>query len=453
MKFDAAVIGGGPGGYTAAQAIAGTGRTVVLFEKNQLGGTCLNRGCIPTKALLHTAFLYREMEAGSSVGVTAEKVSLDFAAMQEYKNNVVNRLREGVARQMKTAKVTVVTGKAVVTGKGQITCEGEIYEAEDIVIASGSRVSCPPIPGRDLQGVYTSDDLLEGGGLEFDSLIIIGGGVVGMECACIYRNIGSEVTVLEAMDRILPLMDKESAQRIAMPLKKSGVKIETGARVSEITGEPGNMTVTYTDRKGSSISVTAQGVLMAAGRRADTEGLFADGTGPETDRGAIVGDEAGRTSIPHLYVIGDAKAGNIQLAHVAEAQGVNVAAAIDGKPLPVDVSVVPSCVYTSPEAASAGLSEEAAKEAGMDVVCAKYLTGANARCTIEAAGSGYVKLVADRETLRLLGVQMVCPRATDLISEAALAILKGLTVKDLASVIHPHPTFSEMIHGAAMQLL
>ena len=453
MKFDAAVIGGGPGGYTAAEAISGTGRSVVLFEKNLLGGTCLNRGCMPTKAMLRAAETFREMNSGHEIGVMAENVRLDFPVMQQWKNKVVQELRDGVARQMKTAKVTVVYGEARVTGEGTVSCGGETYEVSDIVIAAGSKVSVPPIPGRDLAGVYDSDDLLEGDGVQLASLIIIGGGVVGIECASVYQTIGTDVVVLEAMDQILPLMDREIAQRVGMSLKKKGTRIETKARVSAISGEPGSMKVTFTDKKGKEQSVTAEGVLMAAGRRANTEGLFAPDVQPETERGAILGDEAGRTSIPHIYVIGDAKARNIQLAHVAQAQALNAAAAIDGKPLPMDLSVIPSCVYTSPEAASVGLSEEAAKAEGKAVITAKYLTGANGKCVIDSAESGYVKLIAEAETGRIAGAQLVCPRATDLIAELALAVQRKLTIEELFAVIHPHPTFSEMIHGAAGILL
>ena len=244
-------------------------------------------------------------------------------------------------------------------------------------------------------------------------------------------------------------MDKEIAQRLTMILKKRGLDIEAKATVQKIEGEPGNMTVTYVDKKGAEHTVTAQGVLAAAGRKANVDGLFGENFSLEMERGAIVGDVDGRTSVPHVYVIGDAKAKNIQLAHVASAQGENAVAVITGKKPPLDMSVVPSCVYTTPEIASVGLTEENAKANGIAVKSGKYLTGANGKCLIEGTESGYVKLVTDKENGRILGAQLVCPRATDMVGELALAIQKGLTAADLSEVIHPHPTFSEMLFGAA----
>ena len=225
--------------------------------------------------------------------------------------------------------------------------------------------------------------------------------------------------------------------------------MEAKASVQKITGTPGEMTVTYTDKKGAEHTVTAQGVLAAAGRKANLDGLFGPDFSLELDRGAVVGDDMGRTSVPHVYVIGDAKAKNIQLAHVASAQGENVVAVIAGKNPPLDLSVVPSCVYTEPEIASVGLTEEGAKAAGIPVKTGKYLTGANGKCLIEGTESGYVKLVTDGASGRILGAQLVCPRATDMVGELTLAIQKGLTADDLSAVIHPHPTFSEMLFGAA----
>lgn len=449
MTYDIAIIGGGPGGYTCAEKAAKAGRKVVLFEKAFLGGTCLNRGCMPTKSLLHSAETYTAIQHAASLGVNVSEVSYDFGVMHRRKNEVVEKLRQGVAQLMKAGKIDVVEGEARVEGPGVVSCNGETYEAADIVVASGSKVASPPIPGKELPGVYNSNDLLVGDGIPFDSLIIIGGGVVGTECASIYLALGAEVTILEAADHILPLMDKEIAQRLALILKKQGAKVEAKAFVSRIEGVPGNMSVTWTDKKGKEQVSTAQGVLLAAGRIANTDGLFAPGAEPEMEKGAILADDQGRTSIPHLYVIGDAKAHNIQLAHVAEAQGTNAAAVIAGKEPPMDMRVVPNCVYTTPEVASVGLSEEQAKTEGIEVKCGKYLTGANGKCLIEDTESGYVKLVADKETGVILGAQLVCPRATDLIGELAVVVQQELTANELASVIHPHPTFIEMILGAA----
>lgn len=449
MQFDLAIIGGGPGGYTAAEKAARAGLQVVLFEQEDLGGTCLNRGCMPTKALLHSAETFAALGKAEALGIQARDISYDFAAMHRRKDTVVETLRQGVEKLMKANKITVARGQACIQEAGLVTCQGERYEVKDIIIATGSQVSYPPIPGIDLPGVWNSRDILEGGGQDFTSLVIIGGGVVGVECATLYRCLGCQVTVLEAADHILPFMDKEIAQRLTMILKKQGVSVEAKASVQKIQGTPGEMRVTYVDKKGAEHTVTAQGVLAAAGRKANLDGLFGPDFTLELERGAIVGDADGRTSVPHIYVIGDAKARNIQLAHVASAQGENAVAVILGKKPPLDMSVVPSCVYTDPEIASVGLTEEGAKAAEVPVKTGKYLTGANGKCLIEGTESGYVKLVTHRDSGKLLGAQLVCPRATDMVGELALAIQKGLTAEDLAEVIHPHPTFSEMLFGAA----
>lgn len=449
MHFDIAIIGGGPGGYTAAEKAAKAGLQVVLFEQEDLGGTCLNRGCMPTKALLHSAETFAALAHAQDLGVHTQGASYDFAAMHQRKAQVVETLRQGVEKLMKANKITVVHGQACIQKAGVVTCNDETYEVQDILIATGSKVAYPPIPGIDLPGVYNSRDMLQGNGQDFTSLVIIGGGVVGVEFASIYRCLGCQVTLLEAADHILPFMDREIAQRLTMILKKQGVTVEAKAMVQRIEGYPDAMTVTYTDKKGAEHQITAQGVLAAAGRIANLDGLFGPDFSLELDRGAVVGDEIGRTSVPHVYVIGDAKARNIQLAHVASAQGENVIADILGKRPPLDMSVVPSCVYTVPEIASVGLTEEKAKADGIAVKTGKYLTGANGKCLIEGTESGYVKLVTDSATGRLLGAQLVCPRAADMVGELTVAIQKGLTAADLAQVIHPHPTFSEMLFGAA----
>ena len=436
MTYDIAIVGGGPGGYVAAEEAAGRGLSVVLFERDLVGGTCLNRGCIPTKALLHDA-----------------APQADFQTIHERKASVVTQLRDGIEKLLRQRKVTIVRGSATVESAGVVSCDGQTYEARDVVVATGSVPATIPVPGIHLPGVYTSNDLLEGEGVRVSSIAIVGGGVIGVEFATMYAQLGACVTILEAADRILPPLDREIAQRVTMHLKKHGVAVEASARVASIEGEPGSMVVRYADRRGNERLVEAEGVLVACGRRANTEGLFGPGCTPELSHGALVCDEAGRTSVAHLWAIGDVVAGNIQLAHVAEAQGRNVVAAICGnKPL-VNMSIVPSCVYTSPEVASVGLTEDEAKAQGIAVRTGKALTGANGKCLVEGSESGYAKLVADAATGVLLGAQLVCPRATDLVSELALAISLHCTAAQLASVIHPHPTVSELVSSAARTLV
>ena len=453
MRFDIAVIGGGPGGTAAAEAAARRGRNVVLFERDLLGGTCLNRGCVPTKALIHSAEAYALLREGAVAGIEAADVHHDLAAMHARKEQVFTAPREGLAKQMKARKVTVVEGEAKLAGPGTVTCNGETYEVDDIIIATGSAPRVPPIPGADLPGVITSDDILEGEAIDYESLVIIGGGVIGMECAGIYNALGCKVTVVEMCDRILPLMDREVSQRLARACKRRGVDIQTKARVCGIEAGGGVLCVSYTDKKGVDQVVEAQGVLIATGRGAMTEGLLADDGMLGVERGAVVTDEQGLTDMPHVWAIGDVRAGTVQLAHVAAAQGRNVVAAICGEPAPLDESCIPSCVYTTPEIATVGLSEDEAKAQGIAVRCAKQLTGANAKSLIEGAEGGYVKLVAAEDDLRILGAQLVCPRATDIISELAVAVSRGMTAGELAGVIHPHPTVSEMVFDAAEMLL
>lgn len=448
MKYDIAVIGAGPGGYTAAAKAGRLGRSVVLFEKSQLGGTCLNRGCIPTKALLHSAELLGAIKDAGRFGIRVGDVAADQKAMHQRKNEIVESLRGAIGKLMKAAKVEVVAGMAQITAPGVISCNGIEYEAENIIVAAGSQPAMPPIPGSDSSGVYTSNDLLEGEGKAFKSLVIIGGGVIGVECASIYLNLGCQVTIVELAEHILPPMEKEIAQRLAMKLKRMGAVLEASCKVQAISGEAGSMSVTYLDKKGKEQVACAEAVLMAAGRRAAIEGLFGEGMVPEMSRGALVADADGRTSIPGLYVIGDAMAGNIQLAHVAAAQGENVIDVIGGGRGTVDMKVVPSCVYTCPEIASVGLSQEQAKERGLSVVVKKLPTGSNGKSLIAGGDGGFVKLVA-AEDGTLLGAQLVCDRATDLIGELAVAVRLGLKLEEIAATIHPHPTFVEMIGQAA----
>ena len=452
QKFDAIVVGGGPGGYECAIRLSQNGLNTALVEEAELGGTCLNRGCIPTKALLHAADTWRALNGAEPLGLRAGGAAFDWTAIQDYKTRTVDTLRQGVRRLMQAGGVTVVQGAAQVAAEGVVLCGDARYEASDIIAAAGAVPALPPIPGRELPGVYTSDDLLAGGGKALASLVIVGGGVIGVEMAGVYSAFGCRVTILELADRLLPTMDRELGQRLAAALKKQGVAVSTKAAVQQISQTEGGLLVQYADAKGNAARVRAQGVLIAAGRRPAAEGLFAGDYRPNLEHGGIPADAAGRTGLPHLYVIGDARAGSIQLAHLAEAQGKNAVAAILGRPLPVDTSLVPACVYTTPEIASVGMTETGAKAAGIPVRCGKALSGANGRCVIAGAGAGFVKLVCRADTGRLLGAQLWWPRATDLIGELALAVPHGLTAADLAGLIHPHPTFAEGIRAAAEQI-
>ena len=443
MKYDLAIIGGGPGGYSAAFKAAEEGLNVVMFEKDKLGGTCLNRGCVPTKALLHSAELYSTLKNSEKYGISASEVSYQMSAIVQRKNEIVEKLRNDLQKAVKANKVTLVEGCGQLAGEHRVICNSEEYEADNIIIATGSKVAIPPIPGIDSSKVITSNELLEREDIDYDSLIIIGAGVIGIECASIYLSLGKPVTLVEMADRILPTMDPEIAQRLNMFLKKRGAVIHTSARVTAINDD----TVVFTDKKGQECQVSGQAILVATGRRSNLDGLLAEGVQLEINRG-IFADEDGRTSLPGVYVIGDARSGNIQLAHLAMAQGENVVDTIMGREKAIDEKVVPSCLYTQPEAASVGLYEQQAKEMGLNIHSRKSLTGANGKCCIEDSASGYVKLVLDENEV-IIGAQLVCPHATEMIGELALAVKNGYTADQLAEVIHPHPTIMEMIAAAA----
>lgn len=447
MSWALIVIGGGPGGYTAAIRAAQLGLHTALVERDAVGGTCLNRGCIPTKTLIHAAERYEEMKECVTFGLRAEGVSFDYPAMCARRDQVVSQLRDGVERLLKGNKVDRITGTARILGPGRVQVGEEVLEGTNILIATGSRPALPPVPGLDLPGVLTSDDLLTGDTL-YQRLAIIGGGVIGMEFAGLYQALGVEVTVLEAMDRILPTLDRELSLSLSMLVKKKGVKLCTGARVEKVEQSPDGLICTYTV-KDKTETVTADAVLVATGRRANTDGLCAPEMDLGLDRGAIPVDDRFQTRIPGIYAIGDTVKGSIQLAHAAAAQGINVVSMLAGREPPMDLSVVPSCVYVRPEMAAVGRTEAQCKEAGIPVKTAKYLTGSNGRSLIADSGRGFIKVVCHAQSGVVLGAQLLCERATDLVGEFATAVSRGETLEDMARVIRAHPTFGEAVGEAA----
>lgn len=479
-RFDLVIIGAGPGGYEAAIEGARKGMKVALVENRELGGTCLNRGCIPTKTILHTAELYHELQSGLSVGLKAEGVAVDMEGVQIRKTEVLEQLRKGIAALMKSNKVSVYYGTGTILDQEHVrvtTDQGEnqrenrredqeenrgdgkktvvLLETSHILIATGSVSACPPIPGADLPGVMTSDGLLDKKDM-FGHLIIIGGGVIGMEFASIYSSLGHGVTVIEALDRILPGMDKEIAQNLKMILKKRNVDIHTGAKVEGIReAEHGLGLICSYVEKDKACEAKADGILIATGRRAYTQGLITDESSPQVqsikmERGRMVTNECHETSVPGIYAIGDVT-GGIQLAHAATAQGRNAVAHMAGEEMAIRTDMVPSCVYTNPEIGCVGISADEAKERGISVVARKYLMTANGKSILSQQERGFIKVVADSETHRILGAQMMCARATDMISQFGAAIVNELTLEDMAKVIFPHPTFSEGISEAVRE--
>ena len=436
MKSVLIVIGGGPGGYVAAIRAAQLGLRTVLVERAALGGACLNRGCIPTKTLLHSA----------AFGVTASDAGFDYAVMDERRRQVVEQLRRGVEGLLKGNGVEVIHGSAVIQGPGRVRVGEAIYESEHILVAVGARPALPPIPGLDLPGVVTSDGLL-GEGMYHPRLTIIGGGVIGMEFASLYSALGAQVTVLEAMDRVLPTMDKEIAQNLSMLMKRRGVKLCTGARVEQVMRTGEGLRCAYTSKEKAE-TVAADAVLVSTGRTPNTEGLCGPGVDLGLDRGAIPVNERFETCVKGIYAIGDVVAGSIQLAHVASAQAINAVSMIAGKEPPMKLNAIPACVYTEPKIASVGLTEAQAKEVGIPTKGSKYLMNGNGRSIIAGAERGFIKVVSHAETGTVLGAQLMCERATDLVGEFTLAVAEGKTLEELAALVRPHPTFAEGISEA-----
>lgn len=463
QQYDLVVIGAGPGGYLAALKAAKLGKQVAVVEKRDLGGTCLNRGCIPTKTLLHTSGLYRKMQGAKGIGIRCGKPQLDLPALWQHKDAVVKSLRDGIAQGFQKQKVALYQGSGRVTAPGQVEVTDEAgtvsqISAAHILIATGSGPAIPPIPGADLEGVISSDHVLDGNRLgrdesdRYERLIIIGGGVIGMEMATVYSDLGSQVTVIEAMERILPGMDKEIAQNLKMILKKRGVEIHAASLVKEIVKTERGLLCRY-EEKGKMVEVEADGILISVGRRPNTEGLFAETVADriETERGYIKVDEHYRTGLPGVYAIGDV-IGKIQLAHMATAEGYHAIEHMFGLAYSQNLAVIPSCVYTDPEIASVGLTADEAKAAGIEVKTGKYIMSVNGKSVLTRQERGFIKLVAEASTGKLLGAQMMCARATDMAGELGLAIGKGLTVKDIASVVMAHPTFCEGIAEAAEEM-
>ncbi|MBR5109852.1 MAG: dihydrolipoyl dehydrogenase [Clostridia bacterium] len=451
-EYDLVIIGAGPGGYEAAFEAADLGMKTALVEKDHLGGTCLNRGCIPTKSLLHGAELYRKMREASLFGITAEAISYDPGKMQERKEDVVLQLRQGIEASAKRKKVDILRGVGTVCGEGSVLLRAgeneEILKTKNILIATGSRPAVPPIPGAQLKGVVTSDELLDCKE-KIARLTIIGGGVIGVEFASLYQALGAEVTIVEAMPQLLPSLDKELAQSLKMLLKKRGAAVYTGAKVTAIRpGEGGGLACDFVADRPE--TAQADRVLLAVGRRPCTEGLFGEGISPLLERGRIVVNEKYETSLPNVYAVGDVT-GGVMLAHAASAQGRNAVRGMAGLAPREDHRFIPSCVYTDPEIACVGLTLDQAKAQGIDADSRKALMTANGKTVLCAADRGYIRVVFEKQSGKLMGAQLMCQRATDMISGFTQALCAGLSVSELAQVIRPHPTFSEAVNDALKQ--
>ena len=440
------VIGGGPGGYVAAIRGAQLGAEVVLAEKGNMGGTCLNVGCIPTKALLHSAEIYEEAKHAAEYGITIPQVGVDFAKVMVKKNAVVKQLVSGVSGLMSVNKIKVVKGAAAFSGKNEVSVNGEKIRFDKAIIATGSVPATPPIPGIDAKQCVDST-----GALSLDaipaSMVIIGGGVIGVEMATIYSTFGSKVVIVEMLDEILPMMDRELTRLVRATLEKNGVTIKTGAKVLSVT-DKGAVASVAVESGGKREELAAEKVLVSVGRKIDTGTLNLDAAGVKHDRGRIIVDEGQRTSAPGIYAIGDCT-GGCMLAHVASAQGEVAAENALGHKAVFNLVTNPSCVYTNPEFAGVGLTEEKAREQGIRYVVGRFPLMANGKSLI-MGGAGMVKILAGEKYGEILGLHMVGPRATDLITEGALAIGTESTLDEIIATIHAHPTVGEAIREAAL---
>ena len=443
--FDIIIIGAGPGGYETAADAAAHGLTVAIVERDLMGGTCLNRGCIPTKALCRNAEVVNLMREAEVWGVKTGDVAFDYAPVFERKEAVVKQLREGVEMLMGAPGITAIKGEASLKDANTVVVNGEEYSAKNIIIATGSAPRGLPIEGADL--AMTSDDILAMETLP-KSLCIVGGGVIGMEFAAVFSTFGVEVTVIEYCKEILPPFDKDVAKRLKTVLSKRGIKIITSAAVNGISQGDEGMTVTY-ELKGKPQSVTCEKVLMSVGRQPVLpQGLEA--VGVTVGRRGIEVDDNMMTNVKGVYAIGDVN-GRMMLAHAASAQGQRALHAILGKADDIKLDIVPSAVFTVPELAMVGLTEEQCAERGLDVTVKKAFFRSNGKAVAMNETDGLLKMIVDNATRQIVGCHICGAHAADLIQEVVTAMNAGATVDLLARSIHGHPTLSEVTLAAARQ--
>lgn len=450
--FDIVVIGGGPGGYTAAAKAASLGGHVALVEKAKLGGTCLNQGCIPTKTLLKSTEVLETVKKSKDFGIEVGSPQVSLAKLLERKQTVIKRLNTGVEFLMKNNKVTVLAGTGKITGANEVTvdtAEGQrVLQAKKIIIATGSQPAS--LPGLEVDGekIINSNQALELAKIPAH-LLIIGGGAIGVEFASIFNKLGSKVTLVEAFNRILPFADEEASNALKQLMGREKITILTDTKVTEVTTAADGLVVKMETPKGQK-EVQVDQILVAVGRRPNLDNIIAAEMELATERGRVVVNSKMETSIPGIYAIGDVT-GGILLAHVASAEGIVAAVNAMGGHKEIDYRVVPSCIYTSPELACVGVTEEQAKNQGIDVVVGKSQFTGSGKALAMGENKGLVKIIAEAATGKILGVHIVGPQATSLIAEAALAIKLGATVEDVAETIHAHPSLPETIMEAAEQ--
>ncbi len=445
-QFDLVILGGGSGGYAAALRGAQLGLSVALIEKDKLGGTCLHRGCIPTKALLHAGEIADSTRHAGEFGVKAEFISMDMVAVNAYKDGVVSKLHKGLQGLVKSRNITYVEGTGTLTSPNTVQVNGESYTGKNIILATGSYPRT--LPGLEIDGqqIVTSE-----AAITFDyvpkSVIVLGGGVIGCEFASVWHSFGSDVTIVEGLPRLVALEDESSSKLLERAFRKRGIKMETGVKFASAQRSSTGVVVTLEN----GTQLTADVLLVAVGRGPVTTGIGYEEQGITMDRGYIMVDEKCRTNVPGIWAVGDIIP-TLQLAHVGFAEGIMVAEEIAGlNPRAIDYDGVPKVTYSEPEVASVGLSTAAAKERGYDVIELPYDLSGNGKANIlKTAGS--IKLVGEKGTNRILGVHMVGSRVGELLAEAQLIFNWEATASDVAQHIHAHPTLSEAMGEAHMAL-
>lgn len=444
MNTNLIIIGSGPGGYRAAHYAARNGLEVVVVERDQAGGTCLNCGCIPTKTLCKNAEVVNTFAQAESYGLTDVSYKIDFDKMMERKNEVVASLRSGVETLLSSPGITLVRGQARFIDAHSVQVGEQIITADNIIIATGSSAKLIPVEGIDLPHVLTSTEMLDIDHIPH-RLCIVGAGVIGMEFASIFRSLGSEVSVVEFLKECLPTLDGDVAKRLRQSLAKRGVQFYMQSGVKAITPEH-----VIFERKGKDEQVEADTVLVATGRKANMEGLNLEAVGVETSRAGIVVDDNMQTNIAGIYAIGDVNA-CMMLAHAATFQGLRAVNHILGKTDNIRLDIIPSAIFTQPEAGSVGMSEEQCKATeGLDYVCKKGYYRSNGKALAMNETDGMVKILADKDGT-ILGCHIYGAHAADLVQEISVLMAAGVSINKLADMVHTHPTLEEILQEVAEQ--
>jgi dihydrolipoamide dehydrogenase len=453
VSYDVIVIGSGPGGYSAAVRAAQYGLKTAIVEKDpKLGGTCLHVGCIPTKALLHTAGVWDHFRHADEEGLRCENPSINYPKVIDRKNQIVGKHAKGVEFLMKKNKIDWIKGFATIKGKGQVEVRGtggtQTLEAKNIIIATGSEARMMPGLQPDPKTILTNIEILNLTEIP-KTLAIIGAGAVGVEFASIFNRFGTQVTVMEMLPRIVPVEDEEISKELERVFRRSKIRVETGAKAQTIEKQDGCVRIEAVLSNGKTEQIQAEKLLVAVGRKPNTENIGLENTKVELDRGFIKVNAAQQTAEPGIYAIGDVVAGTPQLAHVASMEGMVAVASIAGKTVkPVNRNRIPGATYTEPGIGSVGLTEAQARSEGRNVKVGKFPFAANSKATIEGKHDGFVKIVADGDYGEILGVHIIGPSGYELISEAVAAMEAEATVETMMSTIHAHPTLYEAVGEA-----